>query len=87
MNELRPRRRHLSAIQKIQILQDLLESQESMSSVSEKYDVLPNDIFRWKKQLFNRAALLFMNKYQVKSNIQKENEKTINEILRNDNRF
>jgi hypothetical protein len=30
----------------------LLENQESISVVSEKYGVNPNDIYRWKKQLY-----------------------------------
>jgi transposase-like protein len=48
-------RKHLTATQKTQILRDLLENQESIIVVSEKYGVHPNDIYRWKKQLFEGA--------------------------------
>lgn len=68
-------RKHLTAAQKAQLLRDLLENQESMSSVSEKYGVHPNDIYRWKKQLFEGAPLLLVNKNQGKKSIEKENEK------------
>lgn len=68
-------RKHLTASQKAQILRDYLENQESISSVSEKYGVHPNDIYRWKKQLFEGAASILVNKNQGKKNIQKENEK------------
>jgi transposase-like protein len=54
-------RKHLTATQKTQILRDLLENQESISVVSEKYGVHPNDIYRWKKQLFEGAPTLLSN--------------------------
>jgi len=77
-------RKHLTAEQKAQILRDYLENQESISSVSQKYGVHPNDIYRWKKQLFEGASSLLVNKNQGKKNIQKENEriKKLEEKLR-----
>jgi transposase-like protein len=68
-------RKHLTATQKTQILRDLLENQESISVVSEKYGVHPNDIYRWKKQLFEGAPVLLANKNKGRKNLQKENEK------------
>ena len=55
-------RRHLTAEQKAQILRELLDNQQSMSVLSEKYHVHPNDIYRWKKQLFEGAASVLVNK-------------------------
>jgi transposase-like protein len=70
-----PERKRLTSSQKTQILRDLLENHESISVVSEKYGVHPNDIYRWKKQLFEGAPEILANKNQGRKNIQKENEK------------
>lgn len=69
------RRKHLTSEQKAQLLRELLDNQESMSVLSEKYNVHPNDIYRWKKQLFEGAALLLVNKKTLKKPLTLENEK------------
>jgi len=68
-------RKRLTSSQKTQILRELLENHESISAVSEKYGVHPNDIYRWKKQLFEGAPEILANKNQGRKNVQKENEK------------
>jgi transposase-like protein len=70
-----PERKHLTSAQKTEILRELLENHESISAVSEKYGVHPNDIYRWKKQLFEGAPEILTNKNQGKKSQQKENEK------------
>ena len=55
-------RRHLSAEQKAIILRELLDNKAPISELSEKYQVHVNLIHRWKKQLFEGAAGLLINK-------------------------
>ncbi len=68
-------RKRLTAEQKAQILRELLDNQESMSVISEKYHVHPNDVYRWKKQLFEGAATILVNKKVGKKPITVENGK------------
>jgi len=68
-------RKRLTAEQKAQILRELLDNQESMSVLSEKYHIHPNDVYRWKKQLFEGAAAILVNKKVGKKPIAVENEK------------
>lgn len=55
-------RKHLSAEQKTIILRELLENNVPISELAEKYHVHINLIHRWKKQLFEGAPSLFVNK-------------------------
>ena len=68
-------RRHLTAEQKAVILRELLDNQTGISVLSEKYGVHPNDIYRWKKQLFEGAAVLLEHKHKNKKNQASENQK------------
>ncbi len=45
--------------QKIIILRELLENNTPISQVAEKYNVHVNDIYNWKKKLFENAASIF----------------------------
>lgn len=56
-------RRHYSAEQKVKILREHLENRISLSELAEKYSIHVNDLYRWKKQLFEGAAEIF-NKSQ-----------------------
>ncbi|KAB2939633.1 MAG: transposase [Ignavibacteriales bacterium UTCHB3] len=47
--------------QKVIILRELLENKLSISQVAEKYGIHVNDIYAWKKKLFENAALIFAN--------------------------
>lgn len=55
-------RRHLSSEQKAIILRELLDNKVPISELSERYQVHVNLIHRWKKQLFEGAAGLLINK-------------------------
>ena len=61
-------RKHYSSEQKVIILRELLENNTPISQLSEKYQVSPNDIYNWKKKLFEGAKNLF----QPKSNNSKQ---------------
>ncbi|MEW6509234.1 MAG: transposase [Bacteroidota bacterium] len=55
-------RKHYTAEQKVMILRELLENNVSMSQLAEKYQVHPNDIYNWKKKLFESATEIFTPK-------------------------
>ena len=68
-------RRHLSGDQKSIILRELLDNKVPVSQLAEQYKVHPNDILRWKKQLFENAGQLLNRKTQKKdSRLEKENK-------------
>lgn len=52
------RKRH-TAEQKVMILRELLENNVPISQLSEKYNIHVNDIYNWKKKLFESAADIF----------------------------
>lgn len=52
-------RKHYTAEQKTKILRELLENNVPISQLCEKYEVRPNDIYNWKKKLFESAADIF----------------------------
>ncbi len=58
---------------KVEILRELLENRVSISDLSEKYNIHPNVIGKWKKSLFENAVETFKQKSPRKSN--KENKK------------
>ncbi|MDQ3020196.1 MAG: transposase [Bacteroidota bacterium] len=49
-------RKRYSAEQKVIILRDLLENNIPISQLAEKHNVHVNDIYNWKKKLFESAA-------------------------------
>ena len=52
-------RKHYTAEQKVIILRELLENNVPISQLAEKYEVRPNDIYNWKKKLFELATDIF----------------------------
>jgi transposase len=50
-------RNHLSSSKKMEIVRELLENKTSISEISEKYQVGVQDIYRWKKQLFESTEI------------------------------
>ncbi len=52
-------RKRYTPEQKIIILRELLENNMPISQVAEKYGVHTNDIYNWKKKLFESADLIF----------------------------
>lgn len=55
-------RKHYSPEQKVLILRELLENDIPISQLAEKYAVHPNDIYNWKKRLFEGAKDIFQSK-------------------------
>lgn len=68
MSENQRERRHYSAEQKVLILRELLENNIPISQLAEKYQVHVNDIYNWKKRLFEQAKDIF----QPKQNSQRQ---------------
>ncbi len=52
-------RKHYSGEQKTIILRELLENNVPISQLCEKYEVRANDIYNWKKKLFESASGIF----------------------------
>jgi len=52
-------RKHYTAEQKTKILRELLENNVPISQLCENYEVRPNDIYNWKKKLFESAVDIF----------------------------
>lgn len=48
-----------TAEEKVKILREHLENQVPVGQLSEKYGVHPNAIYLWKKEFFEKAALIF----------------------------
>jgi transposase len=68
MNE----KKRYTAEQKIIILRELLEKNVPISQVAEKYHVHVNDIYNWKKKLFENAASLFESKSNAANSAQEK---------------
>jgi len=49
------KRKRFSAEDKVKILRDFIDNNLPVSSVSEKYQIHPNMIYRWKKQMLESA--------------------------------
>jgi transposase len=50
-------RTKLTSSKKMEIIRELLENSENISTISEKYQVGIHDIYRWKKQLFENVEV------------------------------
>jgi transposase len=59
MAEGKRERKFYSPEQKVIIIRELLENNVPISQLAEKYQVHPNDIYNWKKKLFEGAKELF----------------------------
>jgi transposase len=55
-------RKHYSPEQKVIIVRELLENNIPISQLAEKYQVHVNDIYNWKKRLFEGAKDIFQSK-------------------------
>ena len=67
---MKSQRRKISAEQKVIILRELLENSRSISELSTEYNINPNLIYRWKKQLFEQAVEIFAQKSNKKETLQ-----------------
>jgi transposase-like protein len=59
--EMSKRKRYTSE-EKIKILREVLEDGKSISGTAEAYDVHPNQIMNWRKQLFEGGQQIFQIK-------------------------
>lgn len=68
-------KQHLSSSKKMEIVRELLENQQSISEIAEKYKVGVQDISRWKKQLFESTEI-----FERKRRVESESERKINDL-------
>ena len=80
-------RKHVSAEQKVMILRELLENQVPLSNLSEKYQVHPNVLHRWKKELFEGAVDTFSRKHRKESAEESRGVERLTEKLRQKDRL
>jgi transposase-like protein len=72
------RQKHSGAF-KAKVAIEALQERETLSELSKKYDIHPNQITRWKKEFLERAPQLF-EKPQSPDNDDKEIEKMFAKI-------
>jgi transposase-like protein len=75
-------RKHVTAEQKVLILREHLENQVSLSDLSEKHQVHVNVLYRWKKELFERAAEIFSRKKDKQSEAEARKVEQLSSKLR-----
>ena len=68
-------RKQYTAEQKVIILRELLENNVPISQIAEKYQVRPNDIYNWKKRLFESATDIFAHKVSNTKQLSAEQKK------------
>jgi len=56
------KRKRYTAEEKIKILREVLEDGKPISEVAERYGLHPNNIFNWRKQLFEGGIQIFQIK-------------------------
>lgn len=66
------KRRKISSSKKMLIIRELLENQVSISELAEKHSVTIQDIYRWKKQLFESTEIFDRKSSGKKSPIEKK---------------
>ena len=62
----------VSAEKKVEILRELLENRKTVSELSEQYGVHPNNIYNWKKTLFEKAVDVFSGSLEKSATHQDE---------------
>lgn len=76
------KRHYLGAEKKVLILRELLENQVSISSLAEKYQIHTNDIYRWKKQLFEGAVESFSKNNKPNNSVVDKKNKALEEKIK-----
>jgi transposase-like protein len=56
------KRKRYTAEEKVKILREVLEDGKQISQVAEKHGLSPNNIFKWRKQLFEEGLQTFQIK-------------------------
>jgi len=62
------KRKRYTAEEKVKILREVLEDGKPISQVADKYGLHPNNIFNWRKQLFETGIQTFSNIIKNASN-------------------
>jgi transposase len=84
------KRKRYSPENKVSILREHLEKNISVADICEKHRLHPNQLYRWKKELFENASEIFSSKRSKKKdnikfvklkNIIKERNEVIAELL------
>lgn len=60
------KRRRFSPEKKVEILRERLKNNVSLSEICEKYDIHPNQFYRWEKRFFEAGIEVFSNKKNKK---------------------
>jgi transposase len=68
-------RKTYTAEQKVIILRELLDDKIPISQIAEKYQIHTNDIYNWKKKLFEGAADIFSSGKTNNTKADKSQEK------------
>ena len=68
-------RKHYTAERKVMILRELLENNVPVNQLAEKYEVRPNDVYNWKKKLFESATDIFTQKSSIPKQVSAEQNK------------
>ena len=72
------KRKRYTAEEKVKILREVLEDGKPISQVAESYDLHPNNIFNWRKQLFESGLQTFQTRRADISN--KAEERAISRL-------
>jgi len=70
------KRKRYTAEEKVKILREVLEDGKQISQAAEQYGLHPNNIFNWRKQLFEGGAQTFQIKRADISNKAEERKIT-----------
>jgi len=69
-------RRRYSPVEKVKILREHLENQVPLSQLSERHGINLNELYKWKKQLFEGAVDVFTRKQNGSVSMsERENER------------
>ena len=68
------RRRKINSSKKMLIIRELLENQVSISELAEKHSVTIQDIYRWKKQLFESTEIFDRKTRSKESPLEKKSK-------------
>jgi transposase-like protein len=75
-------RKNISAVKKVEILRELLENNKTATELAEHYEVHPNLIGRWKKDLFEQAVKMFEQKNEKPNRKEEKRIQKLEEKLR-----
>ena len=67
----RPRRNHLPAY-KAKVALEAIKGEQTLAELAQRFDVHPNQITEWKKQLLERASDVFAGKKKADMGVEQE---------------